>query len=406
MSTPDIASVIRTAVFGILFGMTEVPLMAQCAPIVAQVSGEFDCAYGGTVRWNGLFFTGGFAITSPCGGAMNYSLLSFSDPGYNSSGLVTEDWVQESMTSWRYLTSLPAGGYSLAIWPSNTVPMPQVPQCSQSLGICVTACPTGGVCYAPAGSLIIPSDPGNCGVNVQVRAWLDGALPSGTLMNDGLRAAGLIPFAEPFSALGYAYTGAVPGATIQSSLLAVTGNDAVVDWVILELRSSTTAVVWSKPALLRRNGYVMDLDGDASVFFPVPPGNYRLVIRHRNHLPVMTAQPYSLSLTPALVDLGNGATSVYGTNARIQKGTIHCLWSGDATGNGTIAYIGANNDRDPILTAIGGTTPNNTLGPVYDRRDVNMDGVIRYVGANNDRDPILTNVGSTTPNNTRTQQLP
>ncbi len=95
-NTPDIALVIRTAVFGILFGMTELPLMAQCAPIVAQVSGEFDCAYGGTVRWNGLFFTGGFAITSPCGGAMNYSLLSFSDPGYNSSGLVTEDWVQRS----------------------------------------------------------------------------------------------------------------------------------------------------------------------------------------------------------------------------------------------------------------------------------------------------------------------
>ena len=82
------------------------------------------------------------------------------------------------------------------------------------------------------------------------------------------------------------------------------------------------------------------------------------------------------------------------------------MWSGDANGDGSLKYTGTNNDRDPILIAVGSTTPNNTVNGVYDRRDTNLDGVIKYTGTGNDRDIILTNVGSTTPNNTRTQQLP
>jgi hypothetical protein len=38
--------------------------------------------------------------------------------------------------------------------------------------------------------------------------------------------------------------------------------------------------------------------------------------------------------------------------------------------------------------------------------DVNMDGLVKYTGANNDRDPILTNVGGTIPTNVRSEQLP
>ena len=82
------------------------------------------------------------------------------------------------------------------------------------------------------------------------------------------------------------------------------------------------------------------------------------------------------------------------------------MWAGDTNGDGTLKYTGINNDRDPILVAIGGSVPTNTLNNVYDRRDVNMDGVVRYTGASNDRDPILVNIGGTVPTNTRVQQLP
>ena len=70
-----------------------------------------------------------------------------------------------------------------------------------------------------------------------------------------------------------------------------------------------------------------------------------------------------------------------------------------------LQYTGAGNDRDPILIAVGSTTPNNTISG-YLVTDVNMDGIAKYIGTENDRDPILINVGNTTPNNVRVQQLP
>ncbi len=64
-----------------------------------------------------------------------------------------------------------------------------------------------------------------------------------------------------------------------------------------------------------------------------------------------------------------------------------------------------NNDRDPILTAIGGTTPTSVVSG-YMREDVNLSGYVKYTGAANDRDPILVNIGSTVPTNVRYEQIP
>ena len=264
-------------------------------------------------------------------------------------------------------------------------------------------------CWYP-GTCAIPSVSGYCGANLQVRACLDGGLTTGTLMGDGLRAAGLIPNIEPYSALGYTYVGTTGGAAISPGLLAITGNNAIVDWVILELRNASvpTAVLFSGPFLIQRDGDVIARDGRDWIDTPMPPGMYHVAIRHRNHLGIMTATARTLTNAPSdnVIDFRLSSLVTYGTSARTLKNSVWCLPVGDANGNGTLQYTGANNDRDPILTAIGGTTPNNTLTNQYSRLDVNMDGVVKYTGANNDRDPILLNVGSTTPNNTRTQQLP
>ncbi|MFZ1331314.1 MAG: hypothetical protein WAR83_03965, partial [Flavobacteriales bacterium] len=74
--------------------------------------------------------------------------------------------------------------------------------------------------------------------------------------------------------------------------------------------------------------------------------------------------------------------------------------------NGEVRYTGTNNDRDLILTAIGGTTPTNTVTNTYSPLDINMDGTIRYTGTNNDRDIILQAIGGVVPTATRIQQLP
>jgi hypothetical protein len=70
-----------------------------------------------------------------------------------------------------------------------------------------------------------------------------------------------------------------------------------------------------------------------------------------------------------------------------------------------IKYVGQDNDRDPILQAIGGVVPTNTTTG-YLPADVNMDGTVKYSGENNDRDPILQTIGGVVPTNTRVGQLP
>jgi hypothetical protein len=122
----------------------------------------------------------------------------------------------------------------------------------------------------------------------------------------------------------------------------------------------------------------------------------------------MTSAAIALGGGPTTVDFRNVATTTYGTNARKSiTGTFpaQALWAGDATSNGQVKYTGSSNDRDPLLTTVGSTTPNATVNG-YSTRDVNLNGQVKYTGSANDRDPILINVGSTTPNATRSAQLP
>ena len=120
----------------------------------------------------------------------------------------------------------------------------------------------------------------------------------------------------------------------------------------------------------------------------------------------MSLAPVTLTTTTTALNFTSTGTATYGTNAQNNVGGTVTLWPGDTGFDGTAKYVGNGNDRDPILIAIGGSTPTNTVSNVYSPLDVNMDGVIKYVGANNDRDPILTTVGGSTPTNTRVQQLP
>jgi hypothetical protein len=86
-------------------------------------------------------------------------------------------------------------------------------------------------------------------------------------------------------------------------------------------------------------------------------------------------------------------------------GSAWTSWAGNTAPNNQLKYTGASNDRDPILVAIGGSTPTNTLSG-YRAEDCNLDGVVKYTGASNDRDIILLNIGGSSPTATRTEQLP
>ncbi len=247
------------------------------------------------------------------------------------------------------------------------------------------------------------------GLSVSIRAMLQGAFLQQTgNMRTSLRDQGLIPLQEPYTLLGYPHQGG-GGETTTPAVLAVTGQQAIVDWVVVELRpaSAPATVAYSRSALIRSDGMVVGTDGTSAVTFPTAAwGNYHIALRHRNHLGVMTARAQVLGGVLRSCNFMNGSVALHGAEAAtVLLGGIQCLPAGDATWNGRLRYMGAGNDRDPILTRVGGSTPTATaLG--YFREDTDLNGVVRYTGSGNDRDIVLQNIGGSVPTVVRTHQLP
>lgn len=240
---------------------------------------------------------------------------------------------------------------------------------------------------------------------VNARVFLQGPLNTSTLlMDDALRTSGLIPASEPYSALGY--SGIMnTAATVSPTMMAVTGANAVVDWVLMEVLHGSNSTILARWALLlQRDGDVTMPDGSIPAFH-FPAAQVRIAMRHRTHLGALCAAVHTPIGSAVSVDMTAAATPMYGSDPTALVSGYRALWCGDVDGNGMVNYVGVGNDRDPILMVIGGSVPTNTLYGAY-AEDANMDGVVRYVGSNNDRDLILVTVGGSIPTATRTAQLP
>lgn len=249
---------------------------------------------------------------------------------------------------------------------------------------------------------------------LNLRVLLDGPMDNSIgLMSDTLRAQGLLPLTEPYTALGYAHRGGGGGETMDPAMLLTEGSDAIVDWVVVELRhpNDPGKRIATKTALLKRNGEVMAANGQ-SLAFCVPEGSYQVAVRHRNHLGVITNRSVLLDGGPLLIDFSNtnapnttrgGKEALKPLNA---DSTLWGLWPGDVNFDGIVRYTGLNNDRDPILVNIGGTVPTTVTNDQYTNPDVNMDSHVKYVGMGNDRDPVLVTIGGAVPTKERKHFIP
>jgi hypothetical protein len=250
-------------------------------------------------------------------------------------------------------------------------------------------------------------------VDVAITVLLDGPYNDVLdLMGDNLRVSGLIPASQPYGTTPFNYMGT---ENISPAVLAVVGSNAIVDWVLVELRdkSASNIVLSSRAGLLQRDGDLVDLDGTSPLRFEnVMSDDYYVAVRHRNHLGVMTASILSLGPVLTEIDLTDTGTPNFGTTpplallAQKARDGKRMLWAGNAAHDNQVKYAGSGNDRDPILVAVGSSVPTNTVSNVYTANDVNMNGIVSYAGSGNDRDPILVTIGSTVPTAIRTQQLP
>ncbi|WP_452601822.1 M36 family metallopeptidase [Pontimicrobium sp. MEBiC06410] len=249
----------------------------------------------------------------------------------------------------------------------------------------------GGVSTCEA-IVTVTSGP-ECRVSVSPKVYLQGAALNPntgeeTLMRDDLRVDNLIPTTSPYP----------DNLTCNAAVFNTTGANAIVDWVQVELRDQTTStlILDSKSALLQRDGDVVDVDGTSPVTFNQAGDRYYVVIKHRNHLGVMTGASLLLSNTTTAIDFTNSGTLVFGTDAQTSFGMpsgVLGMWAGDSTGNGLLNYLGGSSDvpsiraqvfNDPDNSIFGGP-PVATYGSTgYYGTDVNMDGLTYYAGSNSD----------------------
>ncbi|MEM6684968.1 MAG: leucine-rich repeat protein [Bacteroidota bacterium] len=233
---------------------------------------------------------------------------------------------------------------------------------------------------------------------LEPKAYLQGAFLNPNageedLMRDDLRVAGLIPTTSPF----------VDALTCNSAVFNRTGNDAIVDWVFVELRDAAdnTTVVEGRSALLQRDGDIVDVNGLGILKFNAAAANYFVTIQHRNHLGIITVSAVSLLGDRVTVDFTNATNPItFGSNAQTTLGMpadTSGMWAGNANEDTIVQYSGTNPDA-PVILSLVLNDPGNFLNfstfavNGYNVNDLDLDGRIQYEGIAPDAPFILQNV--------------
>ncbi|WP_452226113.1 hypothetical protein [Lacinutrix cladophorae] len=237
-------------------------------------------------------------------------------------------------------------------------------------------------------------------LRMNIKVILQGPIinPTNTgLMNDNLRISGYIPLTSPYPDMRVINPSVLNNGGTSGTGLA--SND-IVDWVWIEIRSAidNTFIVDDKSALVQRDGDVVDINGLSNIYLEGFTDSYYIVVKHRNHLSVMTQNPIALSTSNTNINFTNNSIATFGSNAQTtllsgQK----ALWAGNANGDEVIQYSGTNPDAPNILSEVL-NNPGNILNfPTfivtgYKVQDVDMDGNTQYTGTEPDTPILLQNV--------------
>lgn len=222
------------------------------------------------------------------------------------------------------------------------------------------------------------TDSMNTEFELDITVMLEGPMVYAT-MDTSLNVNGNVPTSQPYGMAPYYYSG-TETATITAS---------VVDWVLVEVRESSTVGaadsstrVTRQAALLLYDGSIVDVDGSSPLTIDIDSalyGNAFVVVYHRNHIPVLSSTAATLATGGYSFDFTSATSQANGSNMTTVNG-IPAMYAGNAD-PATDNSISAN-DRS------AGWDDRNTSG--YKSSDVNMDG---YVDAA-DRAIIYNNAGA------------
>jgi PKD repeat protein len=186
------------------------------------------------------------------------------------------------------------------------------------------------------------------GIELQLKAFLEGPYDDQTngVMNNDLIGLSEFPMNQPYNVPPWNYYGFETIASVP--------NVDIVDWVIVELRETpstagaagSATVIDAKAGFILKDGSIVDIDGFSNLTFNVIINdNLYAVIKHRNHVDIMSASPLILNAGVYGYDFTTGASQVYGGLAGlIHLGAgIYGMAAGDGNADGDV-NLSDNND--------------------------------------------------------------
>jgi uncharacterized protein YjiK len=197
--------------------------------------------------------------------------------------------------------------------------------------------------------------PNNDQVLVETRLFLEGPYDAiGDTMKTDLRDNDVIPLTSPYS---------------EDPRTVASIPENITDWVLVQLRETESgAAVSSKSALLRNDGHIVADDGTTEqISMDISENNYFIVVNHRNHLAVMSANSVQLnSSSSSLYDFSTGTGQYYGSGAKELETGVFGMFTGDANGNDQVQ----NDDKNVDWAAQVG-------GSGYRGADFNLNGQVQ-----------------------------
>ncbi len=149
----------------------------------------------------------------------------------------------------------------------------------------------------------------------------------------------VLPLDQPYDQAPWNYNG--------GEFIDTLNNPDIIDWILIEIRQTyggpedahSDSVIWQSACLLTKSGKVVDT---GLIHYPLAEieisGNLYAVVRHRNHLDVMSGYPLSISNDTCGYSFHSSQDAIYGlitSQVELSPG-IWAMSVGDCDGDGTI----------------------------------------------------------------------
>jgi uncharacterized protein YjdB len=267
-------------------------------------------------------------------------------------------------------------------------------------------------------------------LSLRLRVYIEGSLIQNgdqtsvdgrPLMRDGLRVSkftgeNYIPVRDPYTYGNELYDDTPvrfvkvgPGLMADNleildsvGIFSVTGDNAIVDWIHVELRdkNDNKVTIATRSGLLQRDGDIVDLDGISLLRFQgINIDSFYVCVRHRTHLGVMSEKvgngefvDFTSPETPTFnfgTSLSNGIDyKGLSQKSNVKNGYL-ALWGGDFNSDGQLKFTEPASDINILYGNVLFSSPefliNYDFALDYFKGDYNMDGKAKYSNPNDDR---------------------